>query len=966
MPIACENSSACLARQRSPWSYRSGAGPKVGSMVPGFGSMRTRLSLNMFKRFGLIAAFASFAAGTSAQTLVGSASAFGPGCYQVTPNQNSVSGAVWFPGTVDVSESFELRADVYLGNSDGGADGMAFVLRNPASLSLGSTPGGANQGFGGITPSLIVEMDTYTNSLNPAWDPVGNPADHLAILSAGSPSHLAATSFAGPVAAVPPNANIEDGQYHELRITWDSETELFQVYFDCLLRLEAYIDVPAVVGGNSGKYGFTASTGGLSNAHGVCDVVWNPFSPDVLPDELALCPGNEVTWTLPTGATNVLWAPSDGLSSTTAAQVTLTASVEAVYTVTWTDPCGGEHSDQVEVGLVLTDDVFTEFDLCSGSELTLDPAGPSAEVQWSNGESSQTLVVNTGGTFIADVNLNGCAYTWTADVAMLPAYDLELGEDVVLCSGETAVLSAADATWAGAPPEVTWSDGNTDLVRSDLGPGNYSVEIQAAGCVYTDAVTLSASPITGVDLGADVVLCWYEEETWQSGYSTATTGWSGLDAAGTWQALSAAPEWTWSGDEAANWQALAVLVAVGNCVASDTVSVSTVAEFDPQLPEEVHFCEGTTIVLEAASGADAYLWAGGPATPGYAVDEGGVATLTATVSGCTVQASVVVVEDPVPPVDCGPDVFVCEGTPVVLNAGVFLADGFAWSGPAGNGSSTQFEAPVSGTYSVTVLEGECSATDEIEVTIQPLPVFDLGEDRLACPGVPEVLVAVGLPSEANLTWGHGPTDASIEVDQTAVYTAYAEWNGCYHYDAVQVSYAAALELDLASTYLKCPEDTIHLNVQLPENVFPVDYAWSTGTTEAMEHFPGHGDFAVSVSNACEGLEAAFTIELESCDCSLFVPTGFTPDNDGVNDAWKPEFNCPTTVYRLSVLDRWGKVVFATEDPSAHWWGQVTNEAVDLDPYFGGNGLYHWVLELNYFQKGDARATYHTGHVLLIR
>ena len=57
------------------------------------------------------------------QTTVGAASVWSTDCYQITPNANSQSGAVWFPGPVDITSSFEMTAQVYLGTNDGGADG---------------------------------------------------------------------------------------------------------------------------------------------------------------------------------------------------------------------------------------------------------------------------------------------------------------------------------------------------------------------------------------------------------------------------------------------------------------------------------------------------------------------------------------------------------------------------------------------------------------------------------------------------------------------------------------------------------------------------------------------------------------------------------------------------------------------------------------------------------------------------
>jgi gliding motility-associated-like protein len=808
-------------------------------------------------------------------------------------------------------------------------------------------------------------MDTYTNSLNPAWDPVGSPADHLAILSNGSPSHQAATALAGPVAAIPPNANIEDGQYHDLRVTWDASTGLMEVYFDCLLRLEAVVDVPLLLNNENAIYGFTASTGGLSNSHRICDVEWNPFTPDVLPDELALCPGVEVTWSLPPGSMDAEWSPAIGLSSTTANTVTLTAEEETTYTVSWVDPCGEAMMDEVALSLIDSEDVFESFEACPGDVVELSPAVGSASVTWWDGSDDLVLEITDSGSFTATVDASGCIYEWTAAVSFSGVYTPDLGPDATLCLGETVDLNALDPEWDGEEPVFSWNGLPGVGVLYGAGPGAYDVLVVVEGCSFSDELNLTASENVGVSLGSDVELCSYEEVEWASGYDETETTWTGLQG-GEWVSLGQAEAISWDGEEAAAWGALAVSVAIGECVAQDTVAIETVDAYHAELPEEVHFCEGSSVMLVAAPGADSYSWAGGPATSSWDMDDPGIAELTATIGGCTWSENVVVIEDLLPAVDCGPDLFVCEGTQVVLNAGVFAADEFIWSGPSGPGSGPQFEATTGGAYSVTVVEGDCQASDGVAVTIQELPLFELGADRLGCSGVSEELVATGLPSEANITWGHGPEVSSVLVNESGVYTAYSEWNGCFHYDAVQVTFASPLQLDLPLTVKKCPEDTVRLSIELPEDIFEILYDWSSGESVPHVQLFDHGDYSVTVSNACESLTAYVALELESCACEVYIPTAFTPDNDGVNDAFRPEFNCPLLEYDFQIYDRWGELVFASQDPASFWYGQVAEAGGDEAPYFALNGLYFWKLELNYFQRGEAHATKHSGHVLLVR
>lgn len=67
----------------------------------------------------------------------------------------------------------------------------------------------------------------------------------------------------------------------------------------------------------------------------------------------------------------------------------------------------------------------------------------------------------------------------------------------------------------------------------------------------------------------------------------------------------------------------------------------------------------------------------------------------------------------------------------------------------------------------------------------------------------------------------------------------------------------------------------------------------------------------------------------------YIPNAFTPDGDDVNDTWWPTANIPVrTDYELLVFDRWGQVVFSTNDPYKAWEGRYQNsgEVLKSDVY----------------------------------
>lgn len=90
--------------------------------------------------------------------------------------------------------------------------------------------------------------------------------------------------------------------------------------------------------------------------------------------------------------------------------------------------------------------------------------------------------------------------------------------------------------------------------------------------------------------------------------------------------------------------------------------------------------------------------------------------------------------------------------------------------------------------------------------------------------------------------------------------------------------------------------------------------------------------------------------------TLFFPNAFTPDGDGVNDLFGPVASSVVELH-LVIFDRWGHVVFETEDINAQWDGTVN----------GGNPAATGVYVYKYRAKGhyyEANEKY--GHVTLVR
>src|SRR6185295_4603472 len=152
---------------------------------------------------------------------------------------------------------------VYLGTSDGGADGIVWVLQNAGPQAFGS--GGGFLGITGLIPSVGVEIDTWPNGGSPFFDP---SFDHMSVdeNGVGNAGHPAVQASAASV-------NVEDGVEHSLRVIWNAATRSLDAHFDGSERLVYSKDiVSAIFGGTSSVFhGFTGTCGAACNFQYFCE-----------------------------------------------------------------------------------------------------------------------------------------------------------------------------------------------------------------------------------------------------------------------------------------------------------------------------------------------------------------------------------------------------------------------------------------------------------------------------------------------------------------------------------------------------------------------------------------------------------------------------------------------------------------------------------------------------------------------
>jgi gliding motility-associated-like protein len=92
-------------------------------------------------------------------------------------------------------------------------------------------------------------------------------------------------------------------------------------------------------------------------------------------------------------------------------------------------------------------------------------------------------------------------------------------------------------------------------------------------------------------------------------------------------------------------------------------------------------------------------------------------------------------------------------------------------------------------------------------------------------------------------------------------------------------------------------------------------------------------------------------------CLIEVPTAFTPNNDGLNDQFRPHNALKAINYHFRVFNRWGQLVFESRNWMEKWDGRINGQ-------LQATGVYVWVL--SYTHRDTGQPVFKKGTVTLIK
>lgn len=796
---------------------------------------------------GITSATVTIASTSPEFVLNGDALAEGDNCFLLTPNAGNKWGTVWYKNFIDLKENFDFSFKLFLGASDAGADGVAFVLQ-PNSTASGSVGGGL--GYAGITPSLAVEYDTYRND-----DPV---YDHIAIHKNGDYNSTGA--LVSPVQAHVTNANIEDGKWHTTRIVWNAAAKTMIVYFDSTERITYTGDIVAsIFNGNSKVYwGFTGATGASANLQKFCvdsssfglykQVQTVAF--DSIPDKIFGDAPFQLNATASSGLP-VTYSVISGPATIEGATVTLTgAGVVKLRAQQAGDTAYHSASAERSFAVAKAMATVTLSNLTqpyTGSSrpvtATTQPTGLPVTFTY-NGSSSAPVAV---GEYEVVASINHANYAGTATGTLriekaAQSINLEALPDIYLGAEPFAVKATAtsglnvELTIASDPAGIASINGNVVTVT---GTGKVAVIANQAGNAnYTPAPQVSDTFLVSNPPPPMVYVAGTAEQpntvSVQKGSTNNVILRVAIETTGAWNPIKPVFTFHTNGStNAAQDISRAKLYFTGS---SDVFSTASLA--GSLTAPNGSFQVASTQAL--AGDTTNYFWLvyDVPTTAGnshvldaelVSIDANGVKTPTvsAPLGNRTICPT---------PVITASKTTICAGASVTLTSD--LASGIKWSTGETTASITVTKG---GTYYVVYTDPEsCSSTsNSIAISVSGKPAISVNGATTLCSGDATQLTVSGVTS---VQWSSGQTTNSISVSpaQTTIYkVTYTTAAGCTYTDSVTINVISATAPTAVSNFLPASgslDASLPLNLSWSPGSHASDYdlyIWPTGTTRPV-------------------------------------------------------------------------------------------------------------------------------------
>lgn len=688
--------------------------------------------------------------------------------------------------------------------------------------------------------------------------------------------------------------------------------------------------------------------------------------------------------------------PYTYLWSTGSTNTTITGLAEGMYSVTVTTANGCTSMSSIYVSApatplsaTVTQNNISCYGFTDGSA-SVNVTGGSGPYfyNWNTGSGNNSITnVGAGNYSVQIMDSEGCTLSSNVTLTQPPVLVIGVTDlQNITCNGYNNGSVSVMSSGGSSPYNYIWNTSATSTTINNLTAGFYTVSVtDNNGCQANYTAQITEPQAINIALTQNDITC---NGLMNGNASAAVTGGTGIIS----YSWNTSPMQTTSSiNSLDNGNYTVTVTDQNNCTATATATIFEPSPLVISVNGGGMICPGQVIPISVnavgGNGNYTYNWSN---SLGNASSHN-VSPATATsysvfvtdANGCTsptLPINITVNDINLANITVTGTPFLCFGNTGSVAAQITGGNGvysYSWNNGLPNTQGPHTIQPAaSGYYTVTILD-DCgnTRTESVYVTVEQLPVVQLNPQTIAECGEASLNFVNSATNNGNYSYqwnfGDGNTASGQNVSHNyntsgnfIVTLTMTSNNGCVGTGSTTESVTvypvanANIESDKTTTSIFAPEFRFY-NTSVNSNSCFWDFGdGNTSTQQNPIHtYENEGTYTVMLIaynvNGCN--DTTYQTVIINPEFTFYVPNAFSPDGDGINDTF---FGKGTHIaeYNLMIFDRWGEVVFTTDNVDNGWDGSY--RGADSKP-----DVYVYKVKLR-----DDMGAYHyyDGHVTIVK
>ena len=363
-------------------------------------------------------------------------------------------------------------------------------------------------------------------------------------------------------------------------------------------------------------------SGGCGISTDTIVVSFNQTTPFTFDSDTTLCQGESLLLDVNSLSGTYLWQDNSTNPSFDVIQ-------QGSYWVQITSGCG-IISDTINVNfnpiLPINLNLGNDTILCQSQTLLLDVTSPNATYLWQDNSTNPTFNITQQGTYWVQIT-GGCRIVSdTINVSFILEPLINLGNDTILCQGESLLLDANIPN-----SSYLWQDNSTNSSFNITQQGSYWVQITGSCGTISDTIIATFNPLPTINFGNDSVLCQGESLLLDASSPNATYLWQDNSTNPTFNITQLGTYW---------------VIITNSCgIISDTINTA----FNPSpvvnLGNDTMLCDDESLSLDVSLLNATYLWQDNSTIATSLISQEGTYWVTVSLNNCNTSDTLIVNEN---------------------------------------------------------------------------------------------------------------------------------------------------------------------------------------------------------------------------------------------------------------------------------------------------------------------------------